>query len=206
MKQPVARMATMGLVVVMIAMTGCAKPPTEQLEAAAKAIETARVAGAPDYAKEDFIKLEQQFAAAKEELATQEKALSIFRSYVDADKLLKQVVTSGQQVEVLSAQRKEAAKQAALVMEKEAQQVVASARDLMGKAPRGKEQAALEAIKQDLAGLETSLTAIHELIEKGDYVGAETQAKAIKEKGAEVSGEIQSAIEKTKGKKPKAHA
>ncbi len=196
----------MGLVVVMIAMTGCAKPPTEQLEAAAKAIETARVAGAPHYAKEDFIKLEQQFAAAKEELATQEKALSIFRSYVDADKLLKQVVTSGQQVEVELAERKEAAKQAALVMEKETQQVVASARDLMGKAPRGKEQAALEAIKQDLAGLETSLTAIHELIEKGDYVGAETQAKAIKEKGAEVSGEIQSAIEKTKGKKPKAHA
>jgi mannose/fructose/N-acetylgalactosamine-specific phosphotransferase system component IIB len=207
MKQHAARMATVGLVgAMMMAMPGCAKPPTEQLEAAAKAIETARTAGAPDYAKEDFIKLEQRFAMAKEELAKQEKALSIFRSYTDADKLLKEVVTTGQQVEVLAAQHKEAAKQAALAMEKEAQQVVDSTKALLAQAPTGKERAAVEAMKQDLKGLETGLAATHELIEKGDYLGAEVQAKALKEKGVAVSGEIQSAIEKTRGKKPKAHA
>lgn len=192
--------------IAMVVMTGCAQPPIEQLEAARKAVELAQAAGAPDYAKEDFAKLEQQFALAKDELAKQEKALSIFRSYSDANKMLIQVVESSGQIAATAAQNKEAAKTAALNVEKEAQQVVASAKELMEKAPSGKDRAAVEAIKQDIAGLDTSLSAIHQLMEKGDYLGAETQAKALKEKGAAVSGELQSAIEKTKGKKPKVHA
>jgi hypothetical protein len=71
----------------------------------------------------------------------------------------------------------------------------------MTKAPTGKERAAVQAIKQDLDGLETSLSAVHQSIEKGDYLGAEVQAKALKEKGVAVSEEIHNAIAKTKGKK-----
>jgi hypothetical protein len=71
----------------------------------------------------------------------------------------------------------------------------------MAKAPSGKERAAVEAIKQDVQGLETSLSAVHQLIEKGDYTAAEVQGKALKEKGSAVSGEIQIAIDKAKGKK-----
>jgi hypothetical protein len=62
----------------------------------------------------------------------------------------------------------------------------------------------VETIKQDIGGLETSLNAVQQLIEKGDYLGAEVQAKAVKEKGAAVAEEIQHAIEKTTGKKPTA--
>jgi len=60
-------------------------------------------------------------------------------------------------------------------------------------------------IKQDLTGLEADLALMHELIQKGDYLAAEVQAGTLKEKGAAVSGEIQSAIEKTR-RKPRAHA
>jgi hypothetical protein len=59
----------------------------------------------------------------------------------------------------------------------------------------------VEVIKQDVAGLETSLSAVHQLIEKEDYLGAEAQAKAVKEEGAALSMEIQSAIDRAKGKK-----
>jgi hypothetical protein len=187
-------------------MTGCAQPPTEQLDAASKALESARAAGAAEYAKEDFAKLEQQFTLAKDELAKQEKVMSIFRSYSDANKMLIQVVEAGDQIAAKAAQNKEAAKTAALNMEKEAQLMVASAKELMGKAPSGKDRTAVEAMNQELAGLATSLNTVHELIQKGDYLGAEIQAKALKEKAAAVSAEIQSAIEKTKGKKPKVHA
>lgn len=201
MQQNFSDRVTVGLAgLAMVVMTGCAQPPTEQLEAAKKAVESAQAAGAAEYARDDLAKLEQQFAVAKDELAKQEKALSIFRSYGDADRQLKQVVTTGQQVAVSAAQNKEAAKTAALAMEKEAQQVMASAKELMAKAPSGKERAAVEAIKADVGGLETSLGAVHQLIEKGDYLGAEAQAKALKEKGSAVSGEIQSAIDKAKGK------
>ena len=185
-----------------ILLIGCAQPPTEQLGAAQKALDAAKAAGATEYAKEDFVALEQQFALANDELSKQEKALSIFRSYTDADKMLVKVVEAGGSVAAKAAQNKEAAKTAAVALEKEAQQVVASAKVLMAKAPTGKERAAVETIKQDLSGLETSVGAVHQLIEKGDYLGAEIQAKALKEKGAAVSGEIQNAIDKAKGKKP----
>lgn len=185
-----------------ILLIGCAQPPTEQLGAAQKAVDAAKGAGATEYAKEDFTALEQQFALAQDELAKQERALSIFRSYTDADKMLIKVVESGGHVAAKAAQNKEAAKTAALAMEKEAQKIMASAKELMAKAPTGKERAAVETIKQDLSGLETSVGAVHQLIEKGDYIGAEVQAKALKEKGVAVSGEIQNAIDKAKGKKP----
>jgi hypothetical protein len=185
-----------------ILFIGCAQPPTEQLGAAQKAVDAAKAAGATEYAKEDFTALEQQFVLAKDELAKQEKALSIFRSYTDADKMLIKVVESSGHVAAKAAQNKEAAKTAALAMEKEAQKIMASAKDLMAKAPTGKERAAVETIKQDLSGLEMSVGAVRQLIEKEDYLGAEIQAKALKEKVVAVSGEIQNAIDKAKGKKP----
>ena len=185
-----------------ILLIGCAQPPTEQLGAAQKTVDAAKAAGAAEYAKEDFTALEQQFALAQDELAKQERALSIFRSYTDADKMLIKVVESGGHVAAKAAQNKEAAKTAALAMEKEAQKIMASAKELMAKAPTGKERAAVETIKQDLSGLETSVGAVRQLIEKEDYLGAEVQAKALKEKIVAVSGEIQNAIDKAKGKKP----
>ncbi len=197
--------AGVGLIAALLLMTGCAQPPTEQLAAAQKAVDAAKEAGATDYAKNDFVKLEQQLALAKEELAEQDKTLSIFRSYTEADKMLVKLVETGGQVAAKAAQHKEVAKTAVLALEKEAQQDVASAKNLMEKAPTGKERAALETIKQEIAGLESSFSAVHQLIEMGDYFGAEVQAKAVKEKGAAVSGEIQRAIDKAKEMKRNAH-
>ncbi|MDE3042755.1 MAG: hypothetical protein KGJ82_19600 [Nitrospirota bacterium] len=185
-----------------ILLIGCAQPPSEQLGAAQKAVDAAKAAGATEYAKEDFTALEQQFVLAKDELANQDKALSIFRSYTDADKMLIKVVEAGGSVAAKAAHSKEAAKTAAEALEKDAQQVVASAKELIAKTPTGKERAAVEVIKQDVAGLEGSLSVVHQLIEKKDYLGAEAQAKSVKEEGAALSMEIQSAIDKTKGKKP----
>jgi hypothetical protein len=196
-----SKMTCAGFVGAMLLMNGCAQPPAEQLEAAQKAVDAARTAEAATYAKDDLVKLEQQFALAKNELAKQEKAVSIFRSYSDAEKMLINVIQDGGNVAAKAAQNKEAAKSTALAMEQAAQQVVASAKELMTKAPTGKERAAVQAIKQDLDALETSLSAVHQSIEKGDYIGAEAQAKAVKEKGGAVAEQIQHAIEKTKGKK-----
>jgi hypothetical protein len=207
MKRHMAHTMNVGLLsAALLMLTSCAQAPTEQLEVATKAVDAARAAGAPEYAKEDFTKLDQQFVLAKEELTKEDKAFPMFRSYTEANKLLTQVVTTGQHVEVLAAQKKDAAKTAAKALEKEAQEVLASAQQLMAKAPAGKERAALEALKQDLTGLQGGLGTVHQLMEKGDYLGAEVQAKALKEKGAAVSAELEKAIEKTKGPHRKASA
>jgi hypothetical protein len=197
----VSQIINTGFVAVVLLMTGCAQPPSKQLEAAQKAVDAARAAEAEIYAKDDFMKLEQEFAVAKDELAKQEKTFAIFRSYSEADRLLSKVVEDGGQVTAKASQNKEAAKTAALDVEQEAQQVVASAKELMANAPAGKERAAVESIKQDISGLEAGLGEVHRLLEKGDYRGAEAQARAVKEKGGAVAEEIRHAIEKTKGKK-----
>ena len=113
---------------------------------------------------------------------------------------------SGQQVAVVAVQKKEAAKLAAMSTEKEALQMMASVKKLMSTAPNGKERAAVATIKEDVAGLETSLNAVHQLIDKGDYLAADTQSKAIKAKGAAISEELLDAIAKTKARKNKTHA
>ncbi len=199
------RITGAGLIAALLLISGCAQPPAEQLAAAQKAVDAAKAAGASDYAKEDFAALEQQLALAKNELTQQDKALSIFRSYSETDKLLIRLVETGGQVAIKAAHNKEAAKTAVLALEQEAQQAVASAKDLMEKAPTGKERAALEVIQQDIAGLESSFSAVHQLIAMGDYVGAEAHAKAVKGKGAAVSGEIQRALDKAKRMKRNAH-
>ncbi|HSA86552.1 MAG TPA: hypothetical protein VLE46_10245 [Nitrospira sp.] len=201
----VSQITGTGVVLAILLINGCTHPPTTQLEAAQKAIDAVKAAEAETYAKDDLVKLEQEFALAKDELAKQETVFSIFRSYDDVDEMLSKVVEYGGHVAAKASQNKEAAKTAALAMEQEAHRVVASAKDLMAKAPIGKERAAVETIKQDLTGLEADLALMHELIQKGNYLAAEVQAGTLKKKGAAVSGEIQSAIEKTR-RKPRAHA
>lgn len=179
-------------------LTGCAQAPTEQLQAAQHSVDEARAAGAPDYAKYDFVQLEQQLAFAKHKLTRQDNVLSIFRSYTDAEKMLITVVESAGPVAAKAAQNKMAAKTAVLAMGKEAGQVVASVKALIAKAPTVNERAALDNVKRDVEGLETSFNTVYLLIEMGDYVGAAVQAKAVKENGAAVSREIQRAIDNSK--------
>lgn len=191
--------------IALVLLTGCAQPPAEQLSAAQHSVDEARAAGAPDYAKDDLVKLEQQLALAKYELTRRENVLSMFRSYADAEKMLITVVKSAGPVAAKAAQNKMAAKTAVLAMGKEAGQVVASAKALIAKAPTGNEWAALDNIKRDVEGLETSFNAVYLLIEMGDYVGAEVQARAVKENGAAVSREIQRAIDRNKETQRSSH-
>jgi len=186
-------------------LTGCAQPPTEQLSAAQRSVDEARAAGAPDYAKDDFLKLEQQLARAKNEVTRREHAYSIFRSYADAGKMLITVVESAGPVAAKAAQNKITAKTAVLAMGKEAGQVVTSAKALIAKAPTGNEWAALDTFKHDVEGLETSFNAVYLLIEMGDYVGAEVQARAVKADGIAVSREIQRAIDRVTEMKHASH-
>lgn len=204
MRAMTSQSAALGIAgMAMVLLTGCAQPPTEQLEAAQKAVDAAKTAGATVYARDDFSALEQQFALAQEEVAQQERVISIFRSYTDADKMLIKVVESGGRVAAKAAQNKEAAKMTAIAVEQEAQQLLASTKTLMMQAPSGIDRVALDAIDQDIRRLEEGLDAVHQLIEMGDYPDAQLQANFLKKSGGSVLGMVQNAIEKTRNKKAK---
>lgn len=92
-----------------------------------------------------------------------------------------------------------------LAMERGIKQVVASGKELMTKTAVGDELAAVEtATALQLIRLEQGLVTIHALIEKGDYLDAAVQAMTLKENGAAVFREIEAALERVRGKKPRA--
>lgn len=202
----VSQVARAGIVLILLLMNGCGQPPAQLLEAAQKAVDDAKTAEAETYAKGDWLKLAQEFALAKDELVKQETVFPMFRLYDDVGDMLSTVVVYGGHVAAKASQNKEAAKTAALAMEQESLRTVVSAKRLMARALSGTKRDAGEAIKQHVTALEAGFIVIHGLIENGDYLAAQMQARALTEKAGAVSGAIRSAIEKATGKKPKTHA
>lgn len=182
---------------------GCAKPPTDKLAAAEKAISEAREAGASAYMAEDYAKLEGMLATAKKEIADQDAKIALTRDYEKADQLLTAVQTDAVRATAEAGKKKEEAKVAALQAQQAAQDAVKKTQVLVAKAPVGKDRAAVEAIKADAQGLNASLSEVQAAVDAGDYLTAQTKAKAIQEKAEAVAGEIQTALAKVAAGKGK---
>lgn len=190
------RMLALILSPVLLVAVGCAQPPTEKLAAAEKAVGEARTAGAPQYLGEDFAKLESLLNGAKSEIAAQEGKMALLRDYAKAEQGLVAAQTEAVRVIAETGKKKEEAKSAALQAQQAAQVAVKTAQDLVAQAPVGKDRAALEAIKADTDGLNSSLAEVQAAIDKEDYLAAQAKAKAIQEKGQAVATEIHAAIDK----------
>ena len=175
---------------------GCAKPPADKLATAEKAVNEARAAGAPTYVAEDFAKLEGMLTTAKKEIAEQDAKLALLRDYGKAEQLLAAVEADAARVNTEAAKKKEEAKAAALQAQHAAQEALKTTQELVKKAPVGKDQAALQAIKAVARGLTASLSEVQTALDAGDYQAAQTKAKAIQEKSQAVQAEIQRAMTK----------
>lgn len=200
MKTIMAWVAPLSLSALLI--SGCAKPPTEQIEAAEQALKDAQQSGAATYTAQDYAKLEASVTALKKELADQEGKLSILRDYGRAEQMAIAAKADGEKVKSEAVKKKDEAKAGALQAQQVAQEAVKSAVDLVATAPVGKDRAALEAIKADVEALKASLNQVQIVIDKDDYQSAQTQAKAINEKAQAVSTEIQNALAKVGKGKP----
>lgn len=195
------RKITSFLILAAVMAAGCAKPPSEKLEAAEKAVKDAQQSGANLYAPEEYAKLEGTLSAMKKEAAEQDSKFALFKDYGKAEQLAASTSTDAARIKTEAAQKKEEAKTAALQAQQVAQEAVSSTLQLVAKAPVGKDRAALEAIRNDAEALKASLAQVQTALDKEDYPAAQAQAKAIDEKSRAVSSEIQNALAKVhKGK------
>ena len=185
----------------LVVVVGCAKPPTDKVTAAEKAVADARDSGAQQYMPEDFAKLESLLASAKSEIAVQENKMAFLRDYGKGEQTLATIPTEAARVATESGKKKEEAKNAALQAQQTAQAAVKAAQELIGQAPAGKDRAALEAVKSDVDGVNTSLGEVQAAIDKGDYQAAQSKAKAIQDKAQALATEIQTAIDKVNAAK-----
>ncbi len=187
----------------LLLVTACAKPPSEKLEAAEKAVKEAQESGAATYVAEDFAKLEGMLANAKKEIADQEAKFVLLRDYGKAEQLADAAKAEAVRVKSEAEKKKEEAKQAALQMQQAAQESVKATQELVAQAPAGKDRAALESIKADAQGLSTSLDEVQKALDAGDYLGAQAKAKAIQDQSQKLATEIQAALAKVGGAKGK---
>ncbi|MFI5248047.1 MAG: hypothetical protein ACHQWV_05800 [Nitrospirales bacterium] len=186
----------------LLMLTACAKPPTEQIEAAERAVKEAQASGASTYVPDEYAKIEGTLAALKKEQTDQEGKFALFRDYGKVEQLAVTAKSEAERIKTEATKKKEEAKAAALQAQQVAQEAVKTTLELVAKAPAGKDRAALESIKADAEALKASLNEVQMAIDTGDYPTAQTKAKAIDEKSHAVSQEIEAALAKMGKGKP----
>jgi hypothetical protein len=185
-------------------LTACAKPPTEQIAAAEKAVSDAQQSGASTYVADEYAKVQGTLAALKKEVSDQDGKLAIFRDYGKVEQLAVAAKSDAERLKAEATKKKDEAKAAALQAQQVAQEAVAATLALVAKAPTGKDRAALESIKADAEALKASLNQVQMAIDTADYPVAQTKAVAIHEKSQAVSHEIEAALAKIGKGKPAA--
>jgi hypothetical protein len=184
-------------------LTGCAKPPTQEISDTQAAIEAVTSADTQTYAAEELAKLNSDMEAANAEVKTQQDKF-LFKNYDKAKQMLAAVKTDSDNVKTVAAQRKEEAKQKAIAAQTEAKAAIDAAKALMEQAPTGKDtKAEIEMMKADLTGLDESLATLQQTIDAEKYSDAVDSANIIKEKAASIQAEVQAALDKVKSKKKK---
>lgn len=174
-------------------VTACSKPPAEEIAAVKTAVDAVVAEGAEKYAPEEYKALQDAMTAAMDEVKAQEGKM-FGGKYDKAKELLAQVQTSAVTVKETAVAAREAMATEVVAVKEAAVAGVAGLQALVANAPVGKgSEADLEAIRADVAGLETSLQEVQPLIDAGDFAGAKEKADAIQAKVAEITAEIQTA-------------
>ena len=168
------------ILVTVFVFVGCAKQPTEEINAAKAAIDAVMAEGAQKFAAEDAKKLNDGMQAVQDELKVQEG--KTFKSYDKTKELLAKVKADADALKAALPAKKEEAKKNALAAQEAAKASVTEAKALLKKAPKGKgSKADIEALKADLKGIEDSLAEIQKLFDTEDYNVAVEKSKAVQE-------------------------
>jgi len=194
-------MAVMSFVFVLVLMVGCAKPPQDSINAANSALDAAKPM-ASDYAPSSLQAAEDAQAALNAELKAQEAKFSLFRSYKKTDELTADLKAKADKAAADAASGKEQAKNEATTAINDATTAVTDAKAMLDKAPKGKGTAAdLEAMKADLAAADSAIAEANTAMSSEKFKDAKAKADAAKTSAANVTAQVQAAMEAKKGAK-----
>lgn len=188
-----------GLSAIMIAaiFMGCAKVPQIEIDAANAAIESAVTAGADKYLPDEFAAVKDSLNAVMEGIELQKS--KTFAKYGDAKEKLAAVTTMATDLVAKTEARITELKAEVPKKLEEVAALVKETKQLLLKAPRGKEGlAALNAIKGEIATAEKSMSEVTPLIESGDIYGASTKVNGLLEKLRQIKKELEDAIAKAR--------
>jgi len=184
----------LGLMAVAL-LAGCAKQPTQDIEAAKVAVD-AVAADVDKFAPEEGKAIKDNLQVAMDEIKAQDS--KTFKNYDKAKEMLVKVKSDADALKAAIPQKKEAAKNNAIAAQDAAKAAAEETTKLLAKAPKGKgSKADIEAMKADLKGVEESLAEVQKLIESENYSEAVNKANAAKEKADGITEQVKQAQEKT---------
>jgi hypothetical protein len=180
----------------------CAKEPTDAIGAAKASLEAAKTAGAADYAPAALASAETSAAALDAELKAQSEKFALTRSYAKANELAAAAKADAEKAAAEAVTGKEQMKAEATTLIAGVRGSLDAAKQALAKAPKGKGSAAdLEAMNADVAGVESSLTAMDAAMAAGNYKDAKVKAEAAKQTLDKIVADVQAAVEAKKGKR-----
>lgn len=188
-----------GLSAIMIAamFMGCAKVPQVEIDAANAAIESAVAAGADKYLPDEFAAVKDSMNAVMEAIELQKS--KTFAKYGDATEKLTAVATMATDLVPKTEARIAELKAEVPKKLEEVAALVKETKDLLMKAPKGKEGlAALNVIKGEIATAEKSMGDVTSMLNGGDVLGASNKVNGLVAKLLSIKKELQDAIAKAK--------
>jgi hypothetical protein len=189
------------LVMALVTVVACGKPPQQEIDAAKAALDAAKSAQADKWASTDYQTAESSLSAAQAEVDAQ--AQKWFKNYDKAKELMNTAKADAEKAAAAAVSNKETAKNEATTAIADATTALEAAKTALTGAPKGKDtKADLELFKQDLEGLAATLTEAQTAMGTEDYMGAKDKANSIKEKATSISDQIaQAAAKRAGGKK-----
>jgi hypothetical protein len=180
----------------------CAKEPTEALTAARNALDAAKAAGAADYAPEALAAAESAASALDAEVKAQGEKFALTRSYTKATELATAAKAAPDAAATAAVSGKEQMKTEATTLVAGVRSSIEAAKAALAHAPRGKGSAAdIEAMKSDVAGVESSLGAMDAALANGNYKDAKVKAEAAKQTLDKIVADVQAAMAAKAGAK-----
>mgnify|MGYP001571657842 CR=1 FL=1 len=201
MKKGLLKLVTLSILVVTLA--SCAKVPQVDIDAANVAIEAAKNAGADRYVAASYQAAVDAQKSGLAQVEEQNAKFALFRNYDVAKTTLTSVTTLFNKAVEETTARKEALKAEVTAAIAELTTTIEADKELLKKAPKGKEgKAAVEAIGQEIAVVETVLTEVSAgLANNDDILTLSEKVKPAVEKAKAINTELTDVIAKAKGGK-----
>ena len=191
--------AVLTLGVILLVASGCQKVPQAQLDLAKAAVDSAKSVQADRYLSAEFIAVQDTLNMADNTIETMKSASFFKRNYKGAAAQLDWVKTNADVLITNTLAKKEEVKMQAEAAVIEVNALIAENKELVKKAPKGKEgKAAIELIQQDITMIENTVTSAQANLAEGDYLSALDRLNAAKEAGVRIKTELQTAIDKYK--------
>jgi hypothetical protein len=191
----------LGFILLLALVSGCSKAPQQVIDTAKAALESAKQAEADRYFADEFKAAQDSMNAALAEIETQNSKFGLSRNYDNATKLLEAATGLANQITSQVDTKKEAVRMESQQLFIDLQNGLKEAKDLLKKAPKGKEgKEVLDAIQSELTTVKGSLLEVTDLTNKGDFISAKDKLVAGLQKVTSIIAELNNAIAKRSGK------